>query len=598
MKERLITLLVSLMAGLPLLAVPAYPGKILYTQPDGSKIEIRLHGDEFGSWATDSQGNILSQDDKGFWRVDFGADVQTIGRRAAARREAMNIGRRWNGIPAFGQKHFLVVLADFPDVPFTIEDTQAAFSRMMNEPGYSEDGAYGSARDYFYENSHGRFEPVFDVYGPVTLPRELAYYGAHSGSAKDQHPADALADACELLDGEIDFSQYDADGDGQVDMVFMFFAGHSEADTGIADCLWPHMSYLSGWGIDLVLDGISLNKYACASELAYTGKLSGIGTPCHEFSHTLGVPDMYDTDYAEYGYAAGMYYFSLMSGGNYLGNGWLPPYYTMEERLILKWVDKSAFEEITAPGDYVLESVREDKAYKTSTDLDGEYFVYECRNNSGWDAGLYAHGMVVYHVDKSYENLVRTPYGGVWDEVSAYYLWVWEGINILNHDGEHPCCNVVGAPDPENVRYGFDDKGNYINDGEYLFYLPFPGYKGVTSYTARSWHGIESEMNLQDIKYTGDNVTFTVKYVPHVPVLDFFSIKAPGHGKYATGSSFALEVNTPEGQSYDGVQWYFDGVSVSGNAVALNAAGTHLVEAEVALPDGGRQKASVEIEVK
>ncbi|MBP5337096.1 MAG: M6 family metalloprotease domain-containing protein [Bacteroidales bacterium] len=593
--RKILILLIAMALGvawLPVFAIPAYLGKIVYTQPDGSKIEIRLHGDEFGRWATDMQGNILSQDAKGFWRVDFGADVQTIRRRAAARRAAANANVGW-GIPAFGQKHFLMVLVAFADLPFTVEDANKAISRMMNEPGYSDYGAVGSARDYYYENSHGRFEPIFDIYGPVTLSGDMAYYG-HNVNNNDAHPAEAVAEACELLDDEIDFSQYDQDGDGEVDMVFMLYAGQGEADTGIADTIWPHMWYLSAGGIILELDGKKMNRYACSSELDPVKQQAGIGAPCHEFGHTLGLPDLYDTNYTDNGLTAGMSYFSLMDSGSYNGDSWVPPYFTLQERIVLGWVDERALEEITGPGDYVLASVQEEKACKTSTDLEGEYFVYECRTNSGWDRGLEAHGMLVYHVDKSDENVVPTPYGDymaaqIWTEFTPF-------MQFLNTSSEHPCWILVPAPDPENVAYGYDSWGYF--DWECARDLSFPGAKKVTTYTARSWNGVASEMNLQDINYTGDNVTFTVNYVPHVPALDFFSIKDPGRGKYAAGSSFALELNTPAGQSYDSVQWYFDGAAVSGNAVALSAAGMHLVEAELSLPGGGRQKTSVEIQVK
>lgn len=81
-----------------------------------------------------------------------------------------------------------------------------------------------------WNNSSGQYQPEMVVYGPVTLPQNMAYYGAPSAAgANDSHPAEMIRDACQLLDDEIDFREYDLDGDGYIDNVYLFYPGYSQA---------------------------------------------------------------------------------------------------------------------------------------------------------------------------------------------------------------------------------------------------------------------------------------------------------------------------------------------------------------------------------
>ena len=282
MKKNLILALVALLSGYQFMtAIPAYPGKIVYTQPDGTKIVIRQHGDEFGHWTTDEAGRLLTQSPDGFFRPARDISVDDIRRNAAARRAAarqMQEARRASSQPiALGQKHFLVILVEFSNKRFsTSSDPHAAFYNMMNQHGYSVNGGTGSARDYYYENSHGLFEPIFDIYGPVQLDTTYAYYGQNNYMGEDMRPEQAIIDACRKLDGKIDFSRYDNDGDGYVDLVFMYYAGKGEADGGGSTTIWPHQWSLSGAGKSLRLDGKQIDSYACTNEISGSGGLYGM----------------------------------------------------------------------------------------------------------------------------------------------------------------------------------------------------------------------------------------------------------------------------------------------------------------------------------
>lgn len=584
-------------------AVPAYPRFINYTQPDGSVIKIRLHGDEFCHWVTDANGQVVEKDADGYYRPASEAQLSTRRAAAAMRRSQVNAARSRNlaksGI-ANGQKHFLVILVQFKDVTFSNASTALQdFSDMLNTTGYSNNGGTGSARDFYYENSHGVFEPIFDVYGPVTLDNNRAYYGGNDSSGNDKKAEYAVKEGCQKVDSQfnVDFSQFDNDGDGAVDLVFMYYAGEGEADSDEEDAIWPHQWELSSAGISLSLDNKTIDKYACTNELigpysSMAGQMCGIGTACHEFGHAMGLPDFYDTDYDNYnGISAGMFYFSTMDSGSYNNEGRTPPFFTIEERIMLGWIDESCFQEFTHSGTYTIESVDNNVAYKTPTDQNGEYFVYECRGSNGWDYGLYGHGLIVTHVDKSSRKV--TVYNGstkITDQTAADLWDHWEWYNAINENGSHPCCYVVAAPDQDNLKFGYEynsDYHAYYYNYDYDSKIPFPGSESVTSFTAKSWNGVDSDIVISNISYSNNQVTLYATVPSNT--LNYNVIANPGNGVYTAGSSFALELEQSDVQPVDSVEWFVDDEPVSsaltGDSVTLTA-GTHVIEARLTLTSG------------
>lgn len=569
-------------------AVPANREKFTYTQPDGSKIVLQLHGDEFCHWTTDASGQVVERGADGYYRPVSAASHQARLQVGRINRVAANAARRGprRASVAKGQKHFLVILVQFSNLSFQNDHDQQAFSDLLNEPAYSANGGVGSAQDFFRDNSGGLFVPVFDVYGPVTLSNTQAYYGGNNSSGKDLRPREAVKEACELLDPTVDFSQYDHDGDGEVDLVFMYYAGRGEADGGGDDCIWPHQWNLGNSAP--TLDGKKVSAYACTNELTLRQEqtvLCGIGTACHEFSHALGVPDFYDTDYTNVGEepeAGGLYWYSPMSYGNYLYGGRMPPYFTIEERILLGWLDERALREFPSSGTYTLETVNKNVAYKTLTDKSGEYFVYECRSAKGWDRSLPEKGLIVYHVDKSDHEITLYRSNGTSYTKTAAELWSdWTEDNALNANGLHPCYYVVPAGDPSSLNYPVEHENDGIDGNDY--YFAFPGGAKATSFTAVSWSGTSSQVSLSNISYADNTVTFYAT-VPSA-TLNYNVIENPGNGIYSAGSSFALNLVESAAQPVSSVAWYFDDEPVSGTSVTLTA-GTHVVEAHLTLASG------------
>ena len=583
MKKHLILALVALLAGYQMMtAIPARPGRTVYVQPDGTRIVIQRHGDEFGHWTTDASGRLVAESPDGYYQPVAGISVEQIRRNAATRRAAARqnrAARRASGHIAVGQKHFLVILVEFSNLEFKKDsgEPHALFDALLNEVGYSFNGGTGSARDYYYDNSHGGFEPIFDVYGPVKLDTTYAYYGKNDWSGNDSRPEDAVIDACRKLDEEIDFSRYDNDGDGEVDLVFMYYAGKGENDGGNSNTIWPHQWEISSAGKSLTLDGKTVDTYACTSELDGSGSLCGIGTACHEFGHAMGLPDLYDTDYEDNGEAGGLYSYSLMCGGGYNNNGHTPPYFNFEERMFLGWLEEKDYLEFGNTGTYTIPSIDENVAYRTFTDKDGEYFIYENRSKTGWDAYLPGEGLIVYHADKS-SRQVRLSYGSA----TAHDLWYnWEEYNSINENGSHPCFYIVPAASQSSLNYAYESR------------MPFP-YQNVTSYVPKSWNGVEGDITFSGIARSKGMVTLTAT-LPY-DGLDYCTIADAG--SYRAGDRFTFElVRAEEIPAPASVVWYYDDEPAGADSVTLTT-GTHTVDARLTYADGRQSVLTLEIEVE
>ena len=420
------------------LAVPANPNPHVVTQPDGTTIRVRLCGDEYYHYYTTEDGTPVTLCDDGFYRyttidaqnnlvasADVVGKVNTLvlpDKKSVLKRHSelykVNKAKKVVDLPRKqapmrsavrnagskdGVVKGIIVLAEFQDQKFTF--SQKAINDKMNKVGYTDEyGSIGSVRDYFIAQSYGKFQPEFDVVGPVTLSQNMAYYGANYQGANDIRPHEMVAEACQLASqqGLADMSDYDHDGDGWVDLVYVIYAGYPESSGAPGETIWPHAWYVySGGGLLVTLDGVSLNAYACSAELNGNSglNLDGIGTFCHEYSHTLGLPDFYDIDYSG---AMGMSWWSIMAHGNYGVNGYVPIGYNAYEREFCGWLE---FNELTDNASIRMPELTTDNAaaYKITSTNANQYVTIETRCKKGWDVSLPSEGMMVIAVDYNKE---------------------------------------------------------------------------------------------------------------------------------------------------------------------------------------------------
>lgn len=410
MKQRIFILNALLCLVLSVWAVPAKRGVwCSLSLVDGTEVKAQLVGDEFLHYYVSEDGTKYVQDEStGLYRKM--TDEVTAQRRAAVRRaqaqgRQKRMLRKAQASNVFqGTKKGLIILVQFTDSKFKSGHDLALYKRIANEVNYSDNNFRGSIKDYFKAQSHGLFELDFDVAGICQLQHPYAYYGKNNSQEEDVKPGQMVAEACLWAHEQgIDFSKYDWDGDGEVDQVFVLYAGHGEASYDKdPNTIWPHMYYLSAsdYGKPLSLDGVTVDTYACSCELNGDGNLDGIGTFCHEFSHCMGFPDLYDT--SSDGGWFGMGDFDLMCSGSYNGDSKCPAGYSAYEKAECGWLtlkDMTNIEqEISIVGVQPMSADGDAYIIKNKGHED-EYYILENRQKTGWDSYLPASGLMITHVD-------------------------------------------------------------------------------------------------------------------------------------------------------------------------------------------------------
>jgi len=376
------------------------------TLKDGTTVTAQLKGDENAHYYQTATGDKYVAGADGFYEL---TTAETISQRAVARRTSAanrrNIRRakRKNvggaGKVYSGEKKGLIILVEFSDVSFSASNDKTLYTRIANEEGFtSSEGFVGSVADYFKAQSGGIFQLTFDVVGPVKLSKSYSYYGANDSEGYDKYVGAMAAEACKAVVDSVNFADYDWDGDDEVDQVFILYAGHGEASYDQdPNTVWPHEWDLesSDYGKSLTLDGVKINTYACSSELGATEAIDGIGTICHEFSHCLGFPDMYDTNYENFG----MCTWDLMDYGSYNGDGFVPAGYTSYEKMVAGWLTPIELKEDTQVIGQKALSEGGDAYIIYNDNHQEEFYMLENRQKTSWDAELDGAGLLILHVD-------------------------------------------------------------------------------------------------------------------------------------------------------------------------------------------------------
>ena len=542
-------------------ARPAFPGLVSSEQPDGTVVKVRKVGDEHFHFTETEDGIVVVRDSLGFWTY-ADEDGKSSGVRSHAvesRDEAeQKFLKSWNseGIrdvhrakvfkrkrmgepelaprdeslvvpmlrpgrtklfsdyvaqPTYatglvkGNVHGLVILVQFSDVSFKMADPKDFYYRFMNEEGFSEYHNVGSARDYFIANSDSVFTPNFDVIGPFTLSKKRDSYGSLAHPEEQTLGAlEALNEAFEQLmaSGTVDMKQYDNDGDGYVDFIYMIYAGVGAADSGVESAIWPHAgvfidpSTYNTWMMNYkkVTNGLKMYKYACSNEIsgaAYqlnrnTSAVDGVGAFAHEFSHVLGLMDSYDIYYSdENAWTPGHY--DLMDYGTYLCPSnrdavasCAPPYMTAFERYSLGWLTPRTLSETDTAGE-IMKISKNDGLVLPSPDKN-EYFMLDYHTQEGFDKALPNHGMLVWRI--------------------AYNDEAWSQNEVNVNVGAHRV-KIIPAKEPPMSFMG-------VRSWDYV---PFPGTGKVTSFSDfKTLSGVDLGVELSNMTETDSSIVFNVRY--------------------------------------------------------------------------------------
>ena len=499
-------------------AVPADPTPVKVTQPDGSTVTVRLHGDEFFHFTTTQDGYTVLKNGAGFYTyamlsgdrlvasnriardaalrsADDRAFLATLPKgltdKALAQNGQRKLSSRNNAMHRVGADGYmdydrfrgLIILINYTDKVFSMNNPGNFYNDMVNTPnytGYTLNGQTvrmtGSVRDYYYDNSAHIFDPVFDVVGPINVNYSC------TDPQSTSNATEIFQEALRRADPLIDYNDYDADGDGYVDMVFFLVAGFSANYSGNDDnYLWPHMYYLywAPW-----LDGVGFGLYACSTEIAgwegYWYDVNGIGTFCHEFGHVLGLPDLYDTDYnGSGGESRNPGDWSIMAGGSGSNFGRNPVGYSLYERYALGFTTPI---NLTEEGSYTIQPLDESNiGYRLNTPTENEFFLIENRQNGKWDKNLPGHGMLVARVDSTNER-----------------VWASNEVN----------CN------PNRMYYDLLRASYSGRDSDSD---PFPGTHGVTelnNFTTPSlltWNNMFNDYAIENIQERNRNIMFDLE---------------------------------------------------------------------------------------
>lgn len=480
-------------------AVPAYRGWLTMEQPDGSTIQVRQVGDEFYHYMVNEAGQRIKQNADGYYVVAGEVPSPEVAKaRRAASMARKNIRRAPKAVgtePNLAPKG-VVILVNFKDDAMQSGHTQAVFDELCNSTNCTvnkyNSKNYGSAAQYFADQSNGNYRPQFDVYGPVTLSRNVAYYGTDKDTGDpdedegdDQHATDAVVEACILANqqySDLNFANYDSDKDGYVDFVYVIDAGKGQADGGAATTIWPHnwevesaisYGYCTYTKTQCQIDGKKLNNYAMSGELSGSS-LGGIGTLCHEFGHVMGLPDLYDTKYGtNYDNHVTPGDWNIMDGGSYNGDGHCPPNYDPWQKYFFGWVTPvnlaTEGKNITllpnGTEGYQSYQINSANKLQTATTSGVNYYI-ENRQKQGWDAFIPTSGMLVWKIN--------------------FNASAWSN-NVPNNTAGSPKYTIVPA-DGKTEDYGAAGD-------------TYPT-SSVRSYTPISGHA------LTDITKSGNNITF------------------------------------------------------------------------------------------
>jgi len=493
--------LVTIFATLKMSAVPAYPHPIEVAQPDGTTLTVTLKGDEFASWAESSDDYTLLRNSKGFFEY---AQENAQGDLILSGRLARNIQHRNAEDNTFLQKipkklvfsssqrktfrqirqirqqtlentlkrsssqssvipqrapfsgtvRTPIILVEFPDKSFT--RTKQEFEMLCNQLNYTAtaDGAItGSVRDYFLESSYGQLDVQFDVFGPFLMSQNIAFYDDKSGG----NPQLMAREAAIAANGAgCNFANYDRDNNGYVDGMHIIYAGYDQsAGEPKGQGIWAH-----AWAIQsptLSLNGKRVYRYSCSSELrnnssapaANLGKITHIGTVCHEMGHVFGLPDLYDTDYEDSGgQSLHIDSWCIMASGSWNNSGATPALHSAWCKNQLEWIQTIRLEEpadITIPNPAI-----QGTSYIIATTTPNEYFLLENRQQQGFDRYIPASGLLIYHAD---DNYITNNYGAINADPSHRGLY----IKQAGGNAASTTANRTTDPYPQGTNNSFLD---------------------------------------------------------------------------------------------------------------------------------------------
>lgn len=351
----------------------------------------------------------------------------------------------------------LVILMEFSDSTFSCENPSEYYDRLFNEQGYNEGVGPGCVADYFRDQSGGLCNLKFDIMGPYKVQGTAKKKGTYNYG--DIEVGEAI-DMMMAENPDMDYTPYDWDDDGNIEQVVVVFA--SLSGNQASGFIWPSTGLMREVTTP---DGLKIHFSSTSGELWGNGRNNGIGTICHEFSHCLGLPDVYPT-------AASSFFsvcdeFDLMDGGNYTNWGWCPPNFTTMEKMYLGWVSPTELDATTTISG--MESLSDGGASYIIHHTDTEYLLLENRQRKGWDAAIPGSGLLIFHIDYSEKSWLDNTIN-LYDKHHRYDIVHADNMNYNDWEKLYP-------HDKTEQQYVDQEKLLY---NRHLSTSPYPWYDHAT----------------------------------------------------------------------------------------------------------------------
>ena len=484
--KRFSTLLMLLLScALAAMAVPAKPGWHTLNQSDGTTLTVQAVGNAFNHALLTSDGLMVALGDDGdFYYKSSLTGLTTVRAHEVNDRNATEVafveaqrthltmphkefkplhGKSAFGVggsnadadvPAQGNRKVPIILVEYQDKRFKNTREQIIQAMLTGNT---------SVQQYFKDQSNGKYDPDFEVFGIYTLSQNRQYYGGNNSSGDDKGLGSMVTEACQLAAADgVSFNRFDTNSDNYCDVVIVIYAGVGEAQASysVPNSIWPcnwnlqSASYYGMGGNGAFRpsgSNVYVNNFAVFNEVHGSNDngstIDGIGTFCHEFGHCLGLPDFYDTNYGGH---YGMGSWDIMDTGCYADDTYTPIGYSAYEKNFMGWIDYV----IPNPGTYYTlpiwnqKNEDTDKALFLQSDINGnEFFVIENRRQQGWDRYLPAQGLLIHHITYSASRWTQnTP-----NNQNIQLITIMPADNSLNTNSES------GDTWPRNNKTEFTD---------------------------------------------------------------------------------------------------------------------------------------------
>lgn len=439
MKKTFLSFVALICCALVAVAVPAKPGWNSVKQSDGTYLQVQAVGNAFNHALLTSDGLMVARGSDGdFYYFSSVTGLTTVrahnvGERTAtevafigAQHASLDVASKKSRIshkgpqlgvggsnadadvPAQGTRKVPIILVEYKDKKFNNTREQIIQAMLTGNT---------SVQQYFKDQSNGKYDPDFEVFGIYTLSQNRQYYGGNDSGGNDKGLGAMVTEACQMAAADgVSFNRFDTNNDNYCDVVIVIYAGVGEAQ---ASYTYPQAIWPCNWNLQSAAyygmggsgafrpngSGVYVNNFAVFNELHgsndNTSTIDGIGTFCHEFGHCLGLPDFYDTNYGGH---YGMGYWDIMDTGCYANDTYTPVGYSAYEKNFMGWINYVN----PTPGTYYTlpiwnqKNEETDKALFLQSDINGdEFFIIENRRQQGWDRYLPAQGLLIHHITYS-----------------------------------------------------------------------------------------------------------------------------------------------------------------------------------------------------